>query len=217
MRITQVAGLPVGKSSLVPKTPGKRKGKTKGTWTETPEEAEARVTRRRQGWSIAVRHIAQERRGLAIVYKDIEDDLPADRRHRDRALRRHRGHRRLGRRRGRGHHRPAVAQPGRHRAYGGRHHRLAGRRRSHDRTMAAGRAHRAFPQCRVYGEPEAEMIRQAVTEAAIEQAVGRVRGVNRTAANPVEVFVVLSDIVVPGMPVEEAVDFSCIEPDASTI
>ena len=36
MHITQVAGLPVGKSSLVPKAPGKRKGKTKGTWTETP-------------------------------------------------------------------------------------------------------------------------------------------------------------------------------------
>ena len=75
MRITQVAGLPVGKSSLVPKAPGKRKGKTKGTWTETPEEAEARVTRRRQDLVEAVRHIAQERRGLAIVYKDVEDDF----------------------------------------------------------------------------------------------------------------------------------------------
>jgi hypothetical protein len=58
------------------------------------------------------------------------------------------------------------------------------------------------------------MVRRAVTEAAIDQAVGRVRGVNRTAANPVEVFVVLSDVVVPGMPVEEAVDFSCIQPDS---
>ena len=36
-------------------------------------------------------------------------------------------------------------------------------------------------RCRVYSEPEIEMIRQAVTEAAIVQAVGRARGVNRTA------------------------------------
>ena len=71
-----------------------------------------------------------------------------------------------------------------------------------------------FLKCRVYGTPEAEMVRRAVTEAAIDQAVGRVRGVNRTAANPVEVFVVLSDVVVPGMPVDEAVDFSCIQPDS---
>ena len=29
------------------------------------------------------------------------------------------------------------------------------------------------------------------------------RGVNRTTANPVEVYVILYDVVVPGMPVDE--------------
>ena len=50
-------------------------------------------------------------------------------------------------------------------------------------------------KCRVYAVPEAELIRQAVAEAAVLQAVGRVRGVNRTAANPVEVFMILDDTV----------------------
>ena len=54
---------------------------------------------------------------------------------------------------------------------------------------------RARAQCRVYSEPEAEMVRQAVTEAAIVQAVGRARGVNRTEADPVEVFLILDDTV----------------------
>ncbi|WP_377829597.1 hypothetical protein ACFKHW_08130 [Bradyrhizobium lupini] len=50
---------------------------------------------------------------------------------------------------------------------------------------------------RVFEQPEAELIRQAVTEAAIVQAVGRARGVNRSAANPVEIWMILSDTVVP--------------------
>ena len=43
------------------------------------------------------------------------------------------------------------------------------------------------------------MIRQAVTEAAIVQAVGRARGVNRTEDCPVEVYLILDDTVVPGL------------------
>ena len=67
---------------------------------------------------------------------------------------------------------------------------------------------------RIYNNPEADMIRQAVTEAAIEQAIGRVRGINRTAANPVEVFLVLDDIVLEGLPVDEVIDIADIEPGA---
>jgi hypothetical protein len=67
---------------------------------------------------------------------------------------------------------------------------------------------------RVYAEPAGDMIRQAVTEASIIQAVGRVRGVNRTAETPVEVFLILDDVVIPGLPVDEAVEFTSIEPDA---
>ena len=58
------------------------------------------------------------------------------------------------------------------------------------------------------------MIRQAVTEAAIVQAVGRARGVNRTKDCPVEVYLILDDTVVPGLEVDEVVELADIEPGA---
>ena len=58
------------------------------------------------------------------------------------------------------------------------------------------------------------MVRQAVPEAAIVQAVGRARGVNRTEADPVEVFLILDDTVVPGLEVDEVVEVADIEPGA---
>ena len=64
MRITQVIGLPVGKSSLRALPPGKRSA-----------EEEERVTRKRQRLVDACRHLMQGRRGLVITYKDIEDDF----------------------------------------------------------------------------------------------------------------------------------------------
>jgi len=65
--------------------------------------------------------------------------------------------------------------------------------------------------CRVFELPEAELIRQAVTEAAIVQAVGRARGVNRSAANPVEVYMILDDTTVP-IAVDAVVRFEDLEP-----
>jgi hypothetical protein len=65
--------------------------------------------------------------------------------------------------------------------------------------------------CRVFELPEAELIRQAVTEAAIIQAIGRARGVNRSAANPVEVYMVLHDTTVP-IAVDAVVEFGDLEP-----
>lgn len=41
---------------------------------------------------------------------------------------------------------------------------------------------------RTYADPDMEALRVAVTEGEVIQAVGRVRGVNRTAANPVDVW-----------------------------
>ena len=64
MKVTQVIGLPVGKSSLQPLKPGKRK----------PEE-EARVERKRQRLADACRHLTQGRRGLVITYQSIESDF----------------------------------------------------------------------------------------------------------------------------------------------
>jgi hypothetical protein len=66
-------------------------------------------------------------------------------------------------------------------------------------------------KCRVFELPEAELIRQAVTEAAIIQAVGRARGVNRSATNPVEVYIVLDDTTLP-IAVDEVVQFEDLEP-----
>jgi putative DNA primase/helicase len=65
--------------------------------------------------------------------------------------------------------------------------------------------------CRVFELPEAKLIRQAVTEAAILQAVGRARGVNRSAANPVEVYMILHDTTVP-IAVDTVVQFDELEP-----
>jgi hypothetical protein len=65
---------------------------------------------------------------------------------------------------------------------------------------------------RVFDLPEAELVRQAVTEAAVVQAVGRARGVNRSAANPVEVWMILSDTVVP-LALDAVVEFGDLEPN----
>ncbi|SCB56054.1 putative DNA primase/helicase [Bradyrhizobium shewense] len=65
---------------------------------------------------------------------------------------------------------------------------------------------------RVFEQPEAELIRQAVTEAAIVQAVGRARGVNRSAANPVEIWMILSDTVVP-LALDAVAEFADLEPN----
>ena len=63
-RLVQAIGHPVGKSALQPLPDGKR----------TPAE-EARVARKRASLVDTVRHLTQGRRGLAIVYKDIEKDF----------------------------------------------------------------------------------------------------------------------------------------------
>jgi len=65
---------------------------------------------------------------------------------------------------------------------------------------------------RVFELPEAELIRQAVTEAAIVQAVGRARGVNRSAANPVEIWMILDDTVVP-LALDAVAEFADLEPN----
>jgi hypothetical protein len=50
-----------------------------------------------------------------------------------------------------------------------------------------------------------------VTEAAIIQAVGRARGVNRSADKPVEVYMILHDMTVP-IAVDAVVEFGDLEP-----
>ena len=202
MRITQAVGLPVGKASLQALPAGKRS-----------DDEEERVARKRQRLVDAVRHLVAGRRGLVITYKDIENDFKGiegvDVAHfgaiegidkwRDvdvlvtigRPLPRPQAIEHLAA--------AITSKPV-----------IAGPMVQQDRTIRPSHV----LTCRVYAAPEAEMIRSAVTEAAIVQAVGRVRGVNRTEANPVEVFVILSDVVVPGLPMDKVVEFQKLEPDA---
>jgi len=51
-------------------------------------------------------------------------------------------------------------------------------------------------EVRAYADPTAEAVRAAITDAEVVQAVGRARGINRTAANPVHVWI-LADVVTP--------------------
>lgn len=213
MRVTQVTGTPVGKSALVPKPPGERKGKRRGAWTETGEEAEERVTRKRQRLVDACEHLAKGRRGLVITYKDIERDFEGIKgvevahfgaiegidRWRDvdvvviigRPLPRPDDIERMAA--------AITGQPV-----------IAGKVVKQDREIRPGHP----IQCLTYTTPEAEMVRQAVTEAAVVQAVGRARGVNRTKDCPVEVYLILDDTVVPGQRVDEVVELADIEPGA---
>jgi hypothetical protein len=65
---------------------------------------------------------------------------------------------------------------------------------------------------RVYKNPHAEMVRMAKVNSELIQSIGRVRGIRRTADNPVEVFMVLHDTVVPGLRVDEVIRFQEAEP-----
>ena len=206
MRITQVIGLPVGKASLQPLPPGKRSA-----------DEEERVGRKRQRLADACRHLVAGRRGLVITYKSIEADfadiegvevghfnaIEGIDRWKDvdvliiigRPLPRSGDIEHM-----------AAAITGRP--------IIAGPTVEQHGTILAGRLAGQIIKRRIYAVPAAEMVRQAVTEAAIEQAVGRARGVNRTAGNPVEVYLILSDTVVPGLDVNEVVEFEDLEPDA---
>ena len=46
------------------------------------------------------------------------------------------------------------------------------------------------------------------------QALGRVRGVNRTTENPVEVYLILDDVILPGVPIDEVIRFTDIKADS---
>jgi hypothetical protein len=64
---------------------------------------------------------------------------------------------------------------------------------------------------RAYADPDLEALRVAITEAEIIQAVGRGRGVNRTADNPLAVFV-LADVTLP-LPVTRLCRWADVRPD----
>lgn len=63
---------------------------------------------------------------------------------------------------------------------------------------------------RTYSDPDMEALRVAVTESEVIQAVGRVRGVNRTAANPVDVWLFAD--VATAIPINRMVRWSEIRP-----
>jgi hypothetical protein len=215
-RVTQVVGLPVGKASLSQLDPGKRK----------PEE-EKRVANKRDRLLKVVRRLTAGRRSVVITNKELRslfDDagqhievahfnaIEGIDRWRDVDVLITIG-------------RPlpspkAVEDMGA--ALTGKPVSLPERPPSHPR----GRSQQMVEvnqlvrlksganwvvACRVFEVPEAELMRQAITEAAVVQAIGRARGVNRTEANPVEVYMILHDTVVP-VAVDAVVEFGDLEP-----
>jgi putative DNA primase/helicase len=215
-RVTQVVGLPVGKASLLQREPGERK----------PEE-ERRVGNKRERLLKVVRRLAAGRRCVVITNKELTPifdgagqnievahfnaiegidrwrnvdvlitvgrPLPAPNAVEDL------GAALTGK---------PVSLPERPPSReGGRPQKMIAQNRA---IRLKSGAEVALP-CRVFELPEAELIRQAVTEAAIIQAVGRARGVNRSAANPVEVYMILHDTTVP-IAVDSVVQFDELEP-----
>jgi hypothetical protein len=63
-----------------------------------------------------------------------------------------------------------------------------------------------------YEDPGAELVRRWITESELVQAVGRVRGVNRTASDPVTVLVMCYDGPFAGT-VDQVVEWDNIKPD----
>jgi putative DNA primase/helicase len=74
--------------------------------------------------------------------------------------------------------------------------------------LAGGRTH-AVPG-EVHADPTAEAIRWSICEAELIQAMGRGRGVNRTAENPLQ-FDLLTDVVLP-VTVSELIDWLDLRP-----
>ncbi|HEY8612347.1 MAG TPA: hypothetical protein VIL69_13775 [Roseomonas sp.] len=65
-------------------------------------------------------------------------------------------------------------------------------------------------EVRAYANPAAEAVSAAITDAEVIQAIGRARGINRTAFNPVRVWI-LADVVTP-LIVDELLDWRDIAP-----
>jgi putative DNA primase/helicase len=71
-----------------------------------------------------------------------------------------------------------------------------------DRLLRVGDEVMVIPsEAGCHPDPTAELIRRVIAVGQTMQAIGRGRAVNRTAANPLDVFV-LSDVVLP-IPVDE--------------
>jgi hypothetical protein len=58
---------------------------------------------------------------------------------------------------------------------------------------------------KVYENPYAEIVRRAVVEAGVVQAIGRGRGVRRTDDNPLEVFLFIGGTVVEGLTIDKVI------------
>jgi hypothetical protein len=66
--------------------------------------------------------------------------------------------------------------------------------------------------CKEYRNNDANMLCRAIIEAGVVQALGRSRGVNRTAQTPVEAFVILDDMTLP-VPVDAVAHVCDVEPN----
>ena len=64
---------------------------------------------------------------------------------------------------------------------------------------------------RTYADPDLEAMRVAITDAEVTQAIGRGRGINRSAGTPLDVFI-MADVVLP-LPVHRLVRWADLRLD----
>jgi hypothetical protein len=79
-------------------------------------------------------------------------------------------------------------------------------------TMRDGSA--APVQVRAYADPDLEAVRASITDAATVQVIGRGRGLNRTEANPLDVWLFAGDVVAP-LPLDSLTDCQDAAPGPS--
>ena len=85
----------------------------------------------------------------------------------------------------------------------------SGRMETRGALMADGTG--AAIKVRTYADADLEALRVAITDAEVVQGIGRVRAINRTAATPVDVFL-MADVVVP-LPVHQLVRWEDVRLD----
>jgi hypothetical protein len=69
-------------------------------------------------------------------------------------------------------------------------------------------------EVRAYADPDLEAVRASITDTATEQVGGRGRGINRTAANPLDWFLLAGDVLAP-LPLDTLTTWQDVAPGPS--
>jgi hypothetical protein len=89
---------------------------------------------------------------------------------------------------------------------------MVGERKNEQRPIRLKDGTEQLLWCKAYENDDANLLCRAIAEGGVLQALGRSRAVNRTAANPVEAFVILDDMTLP-IAVDAVAHVSDFEPN----